>query len=74
MEAPIRAAPVTPVSTLAPSQRRLISHLSISGAAPPLAFRGGSWPRSIPDDRCELPFGRLCHVCHRGEVGSSISV
>jgi hypothetical protein len=40
---------VMPVSTLAPSQRRLTSLRSTSAASPPLALSGGSWPRSMPD-------------------------
>src|SRR5919112_1893278 len=47
MAAPIRAAPVRPVRTLAPSQRRLTPWRS-TAAAPPPTSRGGSWPRSKP--------------------------
>src|SRR4051794_18721283 len=49
MEAPIKAPPVIPVRTLAPSQRRLTSFRSTSAASAPLALSGGSCPRSIPD-------------------------
>src|SRR3954470_15943528 len=40
-----------PVSTLAPSQRRLTSRRSTSAASVPLELSGGSWPRSMLDAR-----------------------
>src|SRR5215213_11465530 len=74
MEAPIRTAPVTPVRTLAPSQRRFTSHLSISGAAMPLVLSGGSCPRSMPDDRCEASLRKLLAWLSSGGRGLMISV